>query len=67
MCRYLRIIAILTLKLNELLRFLHICKNSTTTYRKRLLISACIFDAFTSLVCRVRAYKKHALISKRLR
>ena len=67
MCRYLRIIAFSTLKLNELLIFLHICKNSTTSYRQRLLISACIFDACTSILFRVHAYEKHALIGKRLR
>ena len=36
-------------------------------YRKRLLISACFSHAYTSLVYGVHAFKKHALISKRLR
>ena len=36
-------------------------------YRNRLLISACIFDVYTSLAHEVYASKIHALISKRLR
>ena len=38
-----------------------------TKYRKRLLISACFFRAYTSRVCGVHALKNHQLINKRLR
>ena len=36
-----------------------------SNYRKRLLISACFFNACTTYISEVHAWEKHGLISKR--